>query len=282
MASSEQDVTCFDPFQACRVEPFASPDRLRREGRDLLDVEVHEQVIDPSQHALVIEVVEDDTLGALAVQLQPDVVVGFEVGPHPCRRVDERASLHRAGQRLLAGEARSDEPRVVEVHLHVGVPPSGHDDFDPLVGEPLERRPARGGRLEDVDAVECPTPVEDLRERLPEVPTDVEHDPTHHRADDDRPGEAPGAVRPTLSEMRASAAAGGRDVRPWSVTTVIPTFDAASSLASTLDTLTALANCDGRVRRSTVQSAPGDAATVCDRPDRGHGARRRLRRPCSP
>ena len=57
------------------------------------------------------------------------------------------------------------------------------------------------------------------------------------------PGPAWGAwrsVRPTLSEMRASASAGRPDVQPWSVTTVIPTFDAASSLASTLDALTAL------------------------------------------
>ena len=68
----------------------------------VLTVLLHEQVIDPLQHALVIEVVEDDTLGALAVQLQPDVVAGFEAGPHPCRHVDERASLHRAGQRLLS------------------------------------------------------------------------------------------------------------------------------------------------------------------------------------
>ena len=240
MASSEQNVAGFDPFEARRVEPLPGADRLRREGGDLLDVEVHEQVIDPVQHAVVIEVVEDDTFGALAVQLQPDVVAGFEVGRHPCRRVDEGASLHRAGQRLLASETRSDEPRVVEVHLHVGVPPSSHDDLDPLVGEPLKRRAARGGRLEDVDAVECPTPVEDLGKRLPDVSTHIEHDPTRHHTDDARAGMALRRRGSTLSEMRAPASAGWRDEQPWSVTTVIPTFDAGSSLASTLDALAAL------------------------------------------
>ena len=129
----------------------------------------------------------------------------------------------------------------MEVHLHIGVPPSGHDDLDPLIGEPLEGLPARRGRLEDVDAVECPTPVEHLGKRLSDVPTDVEHDPTHHRADDAMPGVGRLAQRPAYPErderIRLRRQAGRAS---WSVTTVIPTFDAASSLASTLDALTAL------------------------------------------
>ena len=141
---------------------------------------MHKEVVNSFQLTFAYEVVEYDALGTFAVQFQPHHIIGLEIGPHPSRRVNETASFHVLAQRLLRDDARADEPRVVKIHLHIGVPPSGRDDFDPVVGKLSESRQARCGRLEDVDVIEGPALVPHFGQRLSEVSTDVEHDPARH------------------------------------------------------------------------------------------------------
>lgn len=109
-----------------------------RQRRDLLDVEVDQDVIDTRHGAPVQEVIEHVTLRPFAVELEPDLIVAVEMVLDPCRGVDEVAALNLLAAGFLGGDARTNRSGVVELHQGLFGPPTGRHDFNPMVGQPFE------------------------------------------------------------------------------------------------------------------------------------------------
>jgi len=139
-----------------RRQPGAELSLAVRARRDLAHVRIDHRRADTREFPRVEQVLDDVELGALAVELQVDLVARAEAGAEPLRRAHEPGDLLRGARlELVREEAGADAARVVERLLARPVPEAEAADGHAVVAHGLEGGPARPRGFEAIDAVEA-------------------------------------------------------------------------------------------------------------------------------
>jgi hypothetical protein len=160
-----------------RGEPLPQLVLAVRERRDLAHVRIDHRRAEARELAGLEQVLDDVDLRAFAVQLEVDLVAVAHMLVQPVRRAYELRRLARTDVGELVGEhARADAADVVQLVRRRAVPQPVTADANTPVADALERRPARGCRLEAIDPVEAVLRVADGIERLALVCPDIQED----------------------------------------------------------------------------------------------------------
>ena len=148
-----------------------------RKRRDLANVRIDHHRTNASEIHRLEQVFGNVTLSPFAIQLQEDLVVRLEIVPEPVAGAHEATDLHaRLVSELLFEEAGAAAAGCIESLFARRVPEAELADFDSVIADCLERRPAGACGLEAVDAIEAVLRIANRVKRAPIVGADVQKD----------------------------------------------------------------------------------------------------------